>query len=287
MPALPELVRTAAELRARLLSWRSEGGILGFVPTMGALHEGHLSLVRRARAECRCVVVSLFVNPAQFGPGEDFARYPRTLEEDLELCGDGADLVFAPLPAEVYPEPQTVWIEPGPEGEALCGRFRPGHFRGVLTVVAKLFHLVGPDLAYFGEKDWQQAVLVRRMARQLRLPVEVRTCPTVREADGLAMSSRNRYLSPQDRRGALGLIRGLRAAQALAAAGEGGAGRLRDALSAEIMKAPEAKVDYIEIVDPETLAAVAHVGASGALAAAAVRFGRTRLIDNLLLQVGP
>lgn len=280
---MAELVTEIVPLRDCVRAWRRAGEAVGLVPTMGALHEGHLSLIRKAReAGCRRVAVSLFVNPAQFAPGEDFSRYPRGLEADRALCGPLADLVFAPSAETMYPGTQEVWVEPGPAAAGLCGPFRPGHFRGVLTVLAKLFHMVDPDLAFFGAKDYQQAVLVRQMVRDLAFPVGIRVCPTVREPDGLAMSSRNRYLSPGDRQQALCLIRGLRAAERLAAQGERSAVALRAAVAGEVAKVPEAKVDYIEIADPRTLLPLARLEGS-ALAALAVRIGMTRLIDNVTL----
>lgn len=282
---MAELVHDPAALKARVAAWRREGVSIGFVPTMGALHEGHLALVRRARAECGRVVVSIFVNPAQFGPQEDFSRYPRTLEADRALCDREADLLYAPAVEAMYPSPQTVWVEPGPAASRLCGPHRPGHFRGVLTVVAKLFGQVTPDRAYFGAKDYQQSFLVRGMVRELAMPLEVVVCPTVREADGLAMSSRNRYLSPDGRRQALCLIRGLRAAEALARGGEGDADRLRAAVAAEVARVPGAEADYIEVVHPETLEPLKGRIREG-VAALAVRIGGTRLIDNLRLEVG-
>ncbi len=282
---MADLIVSPQELRRRVAAWRREGQTLGFVPTMGALHEGHLSLVRQARTECKRVVVSVFVNPSQFGPGEDFSRYPRTLEEDRRLCDPLADVVFTPTVEAMYPSAQEVWVEPGPSARGLCGAFRPGHFRGVLTVVAKLFHMVDPDITYFGSKDYQQGVLVKQMVRQLGFPLEVRLCPTVREPDGLAMSSRNRYLSPAQRAQALCLIRGLRAAERLAlGGGRPEVGALKAAVAAEVAKVPEAKVDYIEIVHPESLEPLTGAMRGEALAALAVRIGTTRLIDNLLLR---
>lgn len=280
---MAELVTAVEPLRERVCAWRGAGETIGFVPTMGALHEGHLSLIRKAREEgCRRVVVSIFVNPTQFAPGEDFSRYPRGLDADRALCGPLADLVFAPSVEVMYPGTQETWVEPGPAADGLCGPFRPGHFRGVLTVVAKLFHRVEPDLAFFGAKDYQQAVLVQQMVRDLAFPLGVRVCPTVREADGLAMSSRNRYLSPGDRQKALCLIRGLRSAERLAAQGERSAAALRTAMAGEVSKVPEAKVDYIEVVDPRSLVPLARLEGS-VLAALAVHIGATRLIDNMIV----
>ena len=280
---MAELVTAVEPLRERVRAWRRAGESVGLIPTMGALHAGHLSLLRKAREEgCRRVVVSIFVNPTQFAPGEDFGRYPRSLEADLALCGPLSDLVFAPSAEVMYPAAQAAWVEPGPAAAGLCGPFRPGHFRGVLTVVAKFFHMVEPDLAYFGAKDFQQAVLIQQMIRDLAFPLGIRIGPTIREPDGLAMSSRNRYLSPADRQKALCLIRGLRAAERLASKGERSAAMLRTAIAGEVAQVPEAKVDYIEIVDPRSLSPLVRLEGP-ALAALAVCIGGTRLIDNLIL----
>ena len=214
----PQLVSTLAELRRTLDAARREGRRIGLVPTMGALHEGHLSLVRASRSECDLTVVSIYVNPSQFGPHEDLARYPRTLDADLDaLAACGTDLVFCPADGEVYPPGYSTWLEVGAVSPPLEGKCRPGHFRGVATIVLKLLNMVGPQAAYFGQKDYQQVQVIRRLAADLNLPVEVRVLPTVREADGLAMSSRNRYLAPDERRRATALVRSLRLAADLAA----------------------------------------------------------------------
>ncbi|MBM4039028.1 MAG: pantoate--beta-alanine ligase [Planctomycetes bacterium] len=275
---------TISALRSFLAPHRASGHTIGFVPTMGALHEGHLSLVRRAVADCDIAVVSIFVNPTQFGPTEDLARYPRDLEGDSRLCASaGAHARFAPEPREIYPEGFCTWVEQN-DATARCleGEHRPTHFRGVLTVCLKFFNIVQPNRAYFGQKDFQQALLVRRMARQLDLPTEVVTCPIIREADGLAMSSRNRYLDPAARKQAASLSRGLEKARAALAAGERSAAALTALIRAELLAAGPCEIDYIAIADPDTLAPVETVDRS-AVALLAVRIATTRLIDNLLL----
>lgn len=288
MTSGPILASTRAELADLVTSRRGSGGLVGFVPTMGALHEGHASLMRVARDAVGDgpVVVSIFVNPLQFGPREDLSRYPRTLESDLALCaGEGADVVFAPGVDEVYPggEPQ-VTIEPGPLATVLEGASRPGHFRGVLTVVAKLFGLVQPDVAVFGEKDYQQLALIRRMVADLCLPVEVLGAETQREPDGLAMSSRNRYLDPEQRLTATALSRTLRAAQAAARYGEQAA---LAAARAALRESPGVDLDYFVITDAglATLPPDPPAGTVGR-ALIAARVGTTRLIDNLPVVLG-
>jgi pantoate--beta-alanine ligase len=277
------LVHTKDEVRDAVRQVRARGGTVALVPTMGYLHEGHLSLVDRARETADFVAMSIFVNPLQFGPTEDLARYPRDLERDLEMArGRGVDLVFAPSAAEMYPhgEPQ-VSVIPGALAERMEGAIRPGHFRGVLTVVAKLFGIFHPDVAVFGQKDFQQAALIRRMAEDLDLGVRVQVAPIVREADGLAMSSRNVYLSPEERERALALSRGLQRGRALFAAGERDAETLRASLwSALDVTGVEA--GYAEVVDPLTLEPVARA-APGTVLLVAARVGRTRLIDNAVL----
>jgi pantoate--beta-alanine ligase len=274
------VVRTREELAAALEGTRSGGGRVALVPTMGALHAGHAALVacaRRAVGPDDAVVVSIFVNPLQFGPGEDLDRYPRTFEADLEVCAEqGADLVFAPAVEELYPggDPQVV-VEPGPLGAVLEGRSRPGHYRGVLTVVAKLFGLVRPDVAVFGQKDYQQLVLVRRMAADLCMGVEVLGAATVRDADGLALSSRNAYLSEPEHRAALVLPRALRAG---AAAGRDGGEAVLAAARAVLADEPSVHLDYLALASPELREPPEH-GEARLLVAA--RVGATRLIDNL------
>jgi pantoate--beta-alanine ligase len=277
----PPVVTTVAEVRQAVAAARTQGKSIGFVPTMGALHEGHAALVRAARAASGFVVVSIFVNPTQFGPKEDFAKYPRTLEADQKVCADaGADLIFAPTAGEMYPEGSATFVEVGGLGDALCGASRPGHFRGVCTVVLKLFNIVRPDAAHFGAKDYQQARIITQMVRDLNVPVAVRVEPTVREADGLALSSRNRYLSAAERAAAPRIYAALRATRARALAGEIDAARLESALAAELAAIPGARVDYARVVDAETLRPLARLDRP-AVAAVAVFLGGTRLIDNI------
>jgi pantoate--beta-alanine ligase len=281
------VVRTKAELREALSPVRREGRTIGLVPTMGYLHEGHLSLVRAARQRCDVVVMSLFVNPAQFGPGEDLDAYPRNEARDLEVAeATGVDVVYAPAVEEVYPKGFATSVEVGGgltevlDGDP--GRRGPEHFRGVTTVVAKLFNSVGPDVAFFGQKDAQQAVVIRRMARDLDFPVEIEVIPTVREPDGLAMSSRNAYLKPEERRRAAALSRALRAAEEVAASGEGTAEAALSAARAELEQAG-IEPEYLEARDPETLAAVDSLNGRPVLIAVAARVGAARLIDNTLI----
>lgn len=268
-----------------MVEWRqSVTGSLGFVPTMGFLHEGHLSLVRRARAENEVVVVSVFVNPTQFGPNEDFTTYPRDLERDLaELHRHGVDAVFVPSVEAVYPPDYATYVSVERITSRWEGASRPGHLRGVATVVLKLFNIVKPDRAYFGQKDYQQLQVIRRMVTDLNLPVAVIGCPTVREADGLAMSSRNSYLSFGERQSAAVLLRALKAAEACYLAGEREAARLQAAIEAELSTVREARPDYVAVADPETLEPLDTLGDRGAVLCLAVRIGKTRLIDNLLL----
>jgi pantoate--beta-alanine ligase len=251
---------------------------------MGALHEGHLSLVRASKAECDYTVVTIYVNPSQFGPAEDLDRYPRTLPSDLEaLAGRGAELAFAPSDQEVYPAGHSTWVEPGTLAEPLEGQCRPGHFRGVATVVLKLFGMVGAQVAYFGQKDYQQALVIRQMVRDLNVPIEIRICPTVREPDGLAMSSRNAYLGPDARRRALVLYRSLQRAQELLDQGQRSAEAIARQIREVIATAEGARIDYVALVDPETLEPVDRLTAR-TLAALAVKIEDTRLIDNCFLE---
>jgi pantoate--beta-alanine ligase len=281
------VIRTIAATRAACERARAEGRTVGFVPTMGAFHEGHRSLLRRARGERDLVVVSIFVNPLQFGDPADLEAYPRDERADLEMArGEGVDLVFAPSADEMYPngEPEFT-VDPGPLGERLEGASRLGHFRGVATVVAKLFDTVGPCTAYFGEKDAQQLAVIRGMVRDLSLPVDVRMCPVVREPDGLALSSRNRLLSHDEREAATCLFLALSEAAELARAGERDPGRLVAAMAREIGATPLAHIDYVAVVDEQTFEEVRTIdGPARALVAA--RFGRVRLIDTLLLPTG-
>ena len=276
------VVRTIADLRALLRPLREEGKRIGFVPTMGFLHEGHGALIRQSAARCDATVVSIFVNPTQFGPSEDLANYPRDLERDQNLCLESeATVLFLPEVSEIYPTGFQTHIEPGRLADSLCGRFRPGHFRGVATVVAKLFNMVQPDLAFFGQKDFQQTVVIRRMARDLNLPVDVVVVPTIREADGLALSSRNTYLDDDARRRALCLSEGLLAAKAAFDAGERQAAKLL-----EIARGPLSGVDsvqYLELVDAQSLESFqGAIDRTVALCVAAY-VGSTRLIDNVVM----
>jgi pantoate--beta-alanine ligase len=254
---------------------------------MGALHEGHLSLVRAARARCDAVAVSIFVNPTQFAPNEDFTSYPRNFDRDSELLEkEGVEFLFAPSAQEIYPDGAATWVTVDAIADRLCGKSRPGHFRGVTTVVAKLFHIVEPDVAVFGQKDAAQAAIIRRMVRDLKFPIELVVCPIVREADGLAMSSRNAYLTPQERRQALTLYRSLLEIQSLFAAGERDPAKLIHAGKKIFAAEPQVRLDYLEIVDPETLEFVSRIRET-ALVAVAAFVGTTRLIDNTLIEGNP
>jgi pantoate--beta-alanine ligase len=274
------VAETIAETRARIAAARKAGALIGFVPTMGALHAGHAKLIETARADCGFVAVSIFVNPLQFPPNEDFQRYPRSLPADLEICRSrGADFVFAPSVEEMYPVEQLTFAEVTKFSDNLCGAFRPGHFRGVATVVLKLLNIVQPERAYFGEKDLQQLTVIRRMARDLALPVRIVGVPTVRESDGLAFSSRNAYLNAAERRAAPVIYRALLKAHELCASGERDAAVLKEAALDMICAEPLAKVQYVELVDDEMQLVSRAV--EGVFAAAAVWFGTTRLIDNM------
>jgi pantoate--beta-alanine ligase len=279
-----KVARTRNELREALVPARREGRTVGLVPTMGYLHEGHLSLLEAARRRCDVTVMSLFVNPAQFGPSEDLASYPRDETRDLEFAsGAGVDLVYAPSAEEVYPEGFATTVRVAGLTEHLEGEHRgTAHFDGVATVVAKLLNMVGPDAAYFGQKDAQQAVVIRRMARDLDFPVEIEVLPTVREPDGLAMSSRNAYLASEDRQRALALSRALQAAERVAAAGEARTERALEAARAEL-EAAGVEPEYLEARDAETLAPAASLNGRPVLIAVAARFGPARLIDNTLI----
>ncbi|MEP0846003.1 MAG: pantoate--beta-alanine ligase [Phycisphaerae bacterium] len=278
-----EIARTIAEARAAVVAARARGARVGFVPTMGALHAGHLSLVERARLDGGYVVVSIFVNPLQFGPGEDYERYPRDEPRDRRLCEEShVDLLFLPSSDEIYPSAAKITVRVRELSDTLCGPHRPGHFDGVATVVAKLFNIVQPDRAYFGEKDAQQLAIIRRMVVDLNFPLEIVGVPTVREADGLAMSSRNAYLSGDERRQARSLYVALSAARELVRGGERDVARIVAAMTRIVQDAGPVQIDYISVVDPETLSPLERIDAP-ALIALAVRIGRTRLIDNLRL----
>lgn len=276
-----QVISTIADIRAA----RAGFPRLGFVPTMGFLHEGHLNLVRQAKAECGAVAVSIFVNPLQFGPKEDLATYPRDLERDLALLRSvECDLVWTPTVEDIYPSGFSSYVDVDGVTAVLEGERRPGHFRGVATVVAKLFNVVQPTRAYFGQKDAQQTVVLRKMVRDLAFPLELIVAPTTREADGLAMSSRNTYLSPHERQAATILIRSLQAAEAAWQAGERSAASLKQIMTAFLASEPLANVDYVSIADRDTLEELTLIDPTiGAWASLAVRIGRTRLIDNLIL----
>jgi pantoate--beta-alanine ligase len=277
----PPIVSSVSQIREQLDLARRAGKRIGFVPTMGALHAGHASLVQRARAECDFVVVSIFVNPLQFGPSEDFQRYPRPIEKDAALCAEtGVDLIFAPEVGEMYASPQITFVEVTRITDHLCGAFRPGHFRGVATVVLKLFNIIQPDFAYFGEKDYQQLCVIRRMVEDFNLPLTIVPVPTYRESDGLAMSSRNIYLSPEERAAAPALYRALTLAREKVAAGECGVAKIKEVAMNALAAEPLIRVQYFEIVDPHEVQPVAVVTGPIRIAAA-IFIGKTRLIDNL------
>lgn len=281
-----QTITTVAELRRALAKARRADKRVGFVPTMGYLHDGHLALIEASRVQCDVTVVSIFVNPTQFGPNEDLSTYPRDFERDEKLCRDaGVAIVFAPAAQEIYPAQFETFVEPGELAKPLCGAFRPGHFRGVATVVCKLFNMAQPDVAFFGQKDFQQCVVVRRMAMDVDLPIEIVTVPTVREADGLAMSSRNRYLSDEERRRALAISRGLFAAADEFRSGERDVEKLV-AIAREHLETVD-RLQYLELVDGDTLKPCATPLIRPAALCAAVYVGSTRLIDNVILQPTP
>ena len=278
-----QVIETVAEMKQVR---REIAGAVGFVPTMGYLHEGHLSLVRRARAENDAVGASIFVNPTQFGRGEDFARYPRDPERDLSLLQQaGTDFVFMPPVEEMYPTGYSTYVDVSGLTERLEGALRPGHFRGVTTVVAKLFNIVEPTRAYFGQKDAQQLLVIKKMAVDLNMNLEVIGCPTIREPDGLAMSSRNTYLNAEERRAGLVLFKSLALAQELWSKGERSADRIRREMTALIQREPLAEIDYVSVADPASLEELEHI-AGPALVSMAVKVGKTRLIDNVVLGEG-
>ena len=281
-----EIVETVCAMKAQVAAWKAEGLTVGLVPTMGSLHAGHESLMDAARAACDRVVVSVFVNPIQFGPGEDFDAYPRDIERDGAIAAaHGVDVVFHPTAEEMYPPAHNTYVVMETLTDALCGASRPGHFRGVCTVVTKLFNIVRPDQAFFGQKDAQQLAIIKRMVADLNMNVTVVGCPIVREEDGLAKSSRNAYLSPEERQAALVLSRAIRAGEAAVAAGERDGTALRRLMTAVIEEEPLARIDYIEVVDGLTMRPVEAIGET-ALVAMAVYIGRTRLIDNFLYEAG-
>lgn len=277
------VVKTIKEVRETVALWRRRGLSVGLVPTMGFLHEGHKSLIDRAVKENDRVVVSDFVNPTQFGPNEDLEAYPRDIKRDAQLCNDaGAALIFNPEPEEMYDNALTT-VSVDKITKVLCGKTRPIHFNGVCTVVSKLFNIVKPDRAYFGQKDAQQLIVVKKMVKDLNFDIEIVGCPIIREEDGLAKSSRNTYLSPEERQAALCLSRGLKAGRELIDGGETSAEAVKAAIRAEIEKEPLAKIDYVETVNAETLEA-AETASAPLLAAVAVYIGKTRLIDNFIIE---
>lgn len=279
-----ELLRSISEARRFVAAQKKQGKSIGLVPTMGYLHEGHLGLVNSARQQNDVVVVSIFVNPTQFGPQEDLDRYPRDFEKDCNSCTQaGVDAIFSPTAAEMYPERFHTWVQAEKITETLCGASRPGHFRGVATVVSKLFNIVQPDRAYFGLKDFQQAVVIKQMVQDLNMPLEIVTVPTVREADGLAISSRNEYLTDEQRTSAPVLYRALKIGRRLVESGEQNACTVREAMIKEIESQPNTRIDYVAVSDPETLAPVDKIE-NRVLLAMAVWLGNTRLIDNILVE---
>ena len=278
------IVKTIEEVRAQVKAWRAEGLTVGLVPTMGYLHEGHQSLIARSVAENDRTVVSDFVNPIQFGPTEDLATYPRDIERDAALCeSTGANLIFHPEADEMYAPDFCTYVDMDHLTKGLCGKTRPIHFRGVCTVVSKLFHIVQPDRAYFGQKDAQQLAVIRRMVRDLNMPLTIVGCPIIREEDGVAKSSRNTYLSAEERKAALCLSRGLNKGKAAVEAGETDAEKVKAIITAEIEAEPLSRIDYVEIVDWNNLEPVSSTEGS-ILAAVAVYIGKTRLIDNFIIE---
>lgn len=287
---LPPIAATIASLREQVQKARQAGRTIGFVPTMGALHDGHVSLIEAAKSARTFCVVSIYVNPTQFAPNEDLAAYPRTMNADRAKCGRaGAELIFAPADSEMYPSGEQTRVKPGILADRMCGLFRPGHFEGVCTVVAKLLNIVQPDIAFFGQKDAQQALIIQKMVDDLRIPVQIEVCPIVREADGLAMSSRNAYLSPEERRQALCLFRALTLGRDRLLAGEKDIQSITSSMRDEICRVVHShggtvSIDYVEINDAVTL--VPRDAPFGRmLLAGAVRIGKTRLIDNMIVDV--
>lgn len=272
------------EVRKISEDWKKQGFSVALVPTMGYLHAGHISLIEKARKENDKVIVSIFVNPIQFGPNEDYEKYPRDMEHDAEACKQaGADLIFAPEPNEMYPSANLAHVNIDRLGDGLCGARRPGHFSGVCTVITKLFNIISPDRAYFGQKDAQQLAIIKKMTSDLNFTTEIVPCPIVREPDGLAMSSRNAYLSPEERAAAVILSKSLKLAKQMMESKETDTARIKDAITNEITSEPLARIDYVEIVDAETLKPAGHINGP-VLTAIAVYIGRTRLIDNFIFE---
>jgi pantoate--beta-alanine ligase len=278
-----EVARTIKSVRRLIKAARSEGKKIGFVPTMGALHIGHIYLMEKAKNECDFVVVSIFVNPTQFGPGEDFEKYPRPLETDLQIAEKaGVDVVFAPSVGQMYPAENITWVDVEKLTESLCGRSRPGHFRGVTTVCAKLFNIVAPDVAFFGAKDAQQAIVIKRMVDDLNMPLKIVVCPTVREPSGLAVSSRNQYLTGRQRKDATCIFKSLQKCEEMIKADIKETGTIIGEMKKILNQVPSIEIEYVSIVDAQTLQSIDHI-AGKVLAAVAVRIGSARLIDNILI----
>ena len=281
-----EVARTIQAVRKLVKAARSEGKRIGFVPTMGALHIGHISLIEAAAKQTDFVVVSIFVNPTQFEPGGDFEKYPRPFGDDLEICRKkGVDVVFAPTPQQMYPGENLTWVDVEKLTEPLCGRFRPGHFRGVTTVCTKLFNIVTPDAAFFGQKDAQQAIVIKRMVVDLNMPLEIVVCPTVREPDGLAVSSRNKYLTEQQRKDATYIYKSLQQCQQMIDKGVTESEKIIAEMRRMLLQVPSIEIEYVSIVDVETLENIDKITGK-ILAAVAVRIGSARLIDNILIDAG-
>lgn len=279
-----QTVKMISEVRDLIGKVRLEGKTVSLVPTMGALHVGHISLIKAAKSQSDFVVVSIFVNPTQFGPNEDFKRYPRPVEKDQNICKDcGVDVVFKPSEEQMYPEPNLSWVNVEGISKSLCGKSRPRHFRGVATVCAKLFNIVTPDMAFFGQKDAQQAAIIKTVVRDLNIPAEIRICPTVREPSGLAVSSRNRYLSQQQKKDAAGIYRSLQSAEKLFQSGTFDTGPLKEKIKDSLSGTSSIDIEYISVVDPETFSDIDHIEDRG-LIAIAVQIGSTRLIDNIILE---
>lgn len=280
-----KVVKTIESLRKLVKAARSKGKIIGFVPTMGALHIGHISLIEKAKQQTDFVVVSIFVNPTQFGPKEDFKKYPRPIKSDLAICRKaGVDVVFAPTAKQMYSQENLTWVNVEKMTEQLCGRFRPGHFRGVATVCAKLFNIVTPDIAFFGQKDAQQVIIIKRMVADLNMPLKIVVCPTIRLPSGLAVSSRNQYLTEQGKKDAAYIYKALKKSKRLIKAGTTKGEIIIGEMKKILKQVPSIKIEYISIVDAETLQGVKKV-AGKVLIALAVKIGSTRLIDNILVDV--
>lgn len=280
-----EIAKTIESVRSMVKAARSKGKKIGLVPTMGALHIGHISLIETAVKKCDFVVVSIFVNPTQFGPDEDFEKYPKPIDDDLQICRKaGVDVIFAPTGKEMYPAENITWVNVGKLTEPLCGRFRPGHFRGVTTVCAKLFNIIAPDITYFGQKDAQQVIVIKRMVADLNMPLKVVVCPTVRESTGLAVSSRNQYLTEQQKKDAVFIYKSLQKCKDMIEAGDTDTKTIIDEMCKILSHAPSLKIEYIDIVDAQTLQNLERIGGE-VLAAVAVRIGMARLIDNILVDV--